>query len=141
MSYDRNWAYLWFCHEIVGIKYYSDTDFWGKKNTVNDYKVAGREVLNKFPLSEAGKQPAYNLPEEGSLSYHEFDHHDPKVTIGPNLFRENALGIKTASDFSKDMKNPLTASQLVNWTWADVYFYKDADVNAAELSRNDVEEK
>lgn len=141
ISYDRNWAYLWFCHEIVGIKYYSDTDFWEKKKTVNDYKVAGREMLNKFPLSEAGKQPEYNLPEEASLSYHEFDHHHPNVTIGRSLFRENALGIKTASDFSKDMQSPLTRAQMVNSTWADVYFYKEANVNADDLSRNDVEEK
>jgi hypothetical protein len=140
-KYDRNFAYLWFCHEIVGIKYYSDTDFWETKGTANDYMVAGRDDrIDLFPLSETGQKPAYNSADEGHLAYHEFDHHDRMIAMGPNLFQENILGFKTASDFSKDMATPLTAAQLTNWTWADVYFYQENNLQAETLTRADVEE-
>ena len=137
-QYDRNWAYQWFFHEVVGIKYFGDTDTWGNKKTVNDFNVHGHERIKTFPLSEAGKKPDYNLEEEKDFAYHDFDNR--KLGIGPNLFRENVLGIKTAADFAKELHNKLTPAQLSSFCWADVFFYKEDGVNAETLTEKDVKE-
>lgn len=137
-KYDRNWAYQWFFHEVVGIKYFGDTDTWGNKRTVNDFNVHGHERSKIFPLREAGKRPDFNLEEEEDFAYHSFDNR--KMNISPNLFRENILGFKTASDFAKDLQNKLTPAQLSNHCWADVYFYKEDALNAETITNKAVTE-
>jgi hypothetical protein len=135
-NFDRNFAYQWFFHEIVGIKYFSDTDAWNKKNTANDFLTHGQVLEKQFPLAEGQKTPVGNLPEEGSLAYHNFDF--PKLPIDNTLWRQNALGIKAASDFVPDLKTNQTPGQLESRAWADVYFYKEDNLNAEKLSRDDV---
>ena len=140
--YDRNWAYEWFFHEVVGIRNFSDFDYWGHKDSVNDHNVGGHELLKTFPLDKARQPSPYNWPEERNLAYHNFDKRDEKVTIGPNLFGKNALGIRTASDFARDMHRELTPAELESCCWADVYFYKDDGLKDAEtLNAKDVEER
>jgi hypothetical protein len=136
LKYDRNWAYQWFTHEIVGVKYFADTDPWGSKAPVNDFNVHGSEPATTFPLSEAGKRPEYNLGDEGKLAYHDGEH--PKMPIGPGLFRPNALGFQTASEFAPDLKIRLSPSALARCAWAEVYFYKEDDLDAHALTSRDV---
>ena len=112
--------------------YFSDFDYWGHKDSVNDHNVGGHELLKTFPLDKARQPSPYNWPEERNLAYHNFDKRDEKVTIGPNLFGKNALGIRTASDFARDMHRELTPAELESCCWADVYFYKDDGLKDAE---------
>lgn len=41
--HDRNAAYLWYFHEVVGLKY------WSSNPWANDFHVTGREVCNSVP--------------------------------------------------------------------------------------------
>lgn len=135
-NFDRNWAYQWFFHEIVGIKYFSDTDAWNKKDTANDF-LPHRQVLEKtIPLAEGKKTPIGNLPEEGTLAYHNFDF--PKLKVDNSLWRQNALGFQAASDFVPDLKSSQKQSELQARAWADVYFYKEDGVDAEKLTKDTV---
>ena len=75
IAFDKNFAHLWFFHEIVGIKYFSSTLTHTAKRYVKDRSVRfihdrnphGSVFENTFPLAEAGRPPSFNLPEEGSL--------------------------------------------------------------------------
>lgn len=155
--YDRNFAYLWFCHEIVGIKYFSD--FWrfggrtlnpdpGRR--VNDYCPTGMEFSPTFPLKELKKDPEYNLPDEGAHAYYDDQARreedksalqaDPSAPTKPfepdaSLWRNNALGFQTARDFipgafgkGVTVKN-LSKSELSKYSWADVYLFREESVN------------
>lgn len=134
--FDRNFAYQWFFHEIVGIKYFSDTDAWNNKKTANDFLPHGQVLEKQFPLAEADKPPVGNLPEEGTLAYHNADF--PKLKIDNSLFRQNALGFQTASDFVLDLKSAQKPGELQSRAWADMYFYKEDGVDAEKITQNDV---
>ncbi len=138
LKYDVNWAYQWFFHEIVGIKYFGDTDTWGNKKTVNAYNVHGFEMSKSFPLNEAALPPAYNVGDESDYAYHDFDHH--KLPIGPNLFWTNALGFKPASTFAKSMHAKLSAAELASCSWSDIYFFKEDGLDAEHMTVTDVKE-
>jgi hypothetical protein len=137
LKYDRNWAYQWFFHEIVGIKYFS-SDIWGYKKVVNDFNVHGHEMSKSFPLNEAARSPAYNAGDEADYAYHDFDHH--KLPIGSNLFRTNALGFKTASAFAKSMHAKLSATELASCSWSDIYFFKKDGLDAERMTAANVKE-
>jgi hypothetical protein len=138
IKYDRNWAYQWFFHEVVGIKYFGDTDTWGDKKTVNAFNVHGRDMSSSFPLSEAAPAPAYNASDEADYAYHDFDHR--KLPTGPNLFRTNALGFRAASAFAKSMHARLSQAELASCSWSDLYFFKEDKVDAERLNATDIKD-
>lgn len=144
LLYDRNFAYLWFFHEVVGIKYFSNTWTFGGRwsydpgRRVNDYKTHGYVLEKAFPLAEAGKNPEYNLPDEGSYAYHDREERRKlNKTFEPDnsLWRENALGFKTAQAFipATAWRQHITEEQIKQWSWADLYFYKEDAVNMKKL--------
>lgn len=132
--FDRNYAYLWFFHEIVGIKYISDKISYLKSRGVNDRKPHGLEFENTFPVSEADQTPAFNLPDEKTFAFHdpvERQKKDPKFKPDDSLWRENVLGFKAATGFIPETNGvfgALTKSQLDACSWADLYIYREPEI-------------
>jgi hypothetical protein len=143
LNYDRNYAYLWFCHDLVGIKYFSSAfDGWGyftsgkaegDVNFHNDYKTHGHTFEKTFPYSERGKPPPTNLSDEGNNAYYDPDVRkkiDRSFKVTNSLWRPNALGFHTATEFVPTVGhggdrfgNP-DAAQLQKSAWADLYIYR-----------------
>ena len=141
IAFDKNFAHLWFFHEIVGIKYFSTTLSHTAKRYVRDRSVRfindrnphGLVFENTFPLAAANAPPPFNLPEEGS-----FAAYDPKDraiedgrTFRPDdtLWHENALGFKTSAGFVDSFARSVSPAVLKAKSWADLFFYREDDVD------------
>jgi hypothetical protein len=141
IAFDKNFAHLWFFHEIVGIKYFSTTFAHTAKRYVEDRNVRfinernphGLIFENTFPLDEAKNSPPFNLPEEGN-----FAGYDPKdrsvedkrpFRPDDSLWRDNALGFRTSAGFVPSFARSVPAAELKTKSWADLYFYKEDDVD------------
>jgi hypothetical protein len=145
-AFDQNFAYLWFFHEIVGIKYFSPN--FNGHNVVNDKTAVDAQsptVVKTFLRSLAGLPPAFNLPDEGTFAYHDVADRrktEPSFQPDDSLWRLNALGFKTAQGFIPKEKNfsDLTAADLDWVSWADVYVYREDAVDVNKLSTNNYSE-
>jgi hypothetical protein len=146
LNYDRNYAYLWFCHDLVGIKYFSKAfDGWGyfpsgkAEGDVtfhNDYKPHGHSFEKTFPYSEQGKRPTTSGADEGDNAYHDPEvrkRTDRSFRVTNALLRPNVLGFQPATEFVPTVgpggdrfANP-TAAQLEKSAWADLFIYQTKD--------------
>lgn len=148
LSFDRNYAYSWFFHEIVGIRYFSNDVKWqvigGGIRAVNDRNNhhAATVTEDTFPDDQALKttsKPPDAFPDEtGTFAYYDVQHrrnedNNPKFEAGDDLWKENALGFKTAAGFAPNFGG-LTADQLKTRSWADVYFYKEDNLDITTLT-------
>ena len=145
LNYDRNYAYDWFNHDLVGIKYLSNAfDGWGYFASTqkaegdvhfdNDYKTHGETFEKQFPYSEDGKKPSNNLPEEGSNAYYDpfvRKKVDSKFIVDDTLWRPNVLGFQTTTKFapitgaSNQRFGHLDEPKIQACSWADLYVYRD----------------
>jgi hypothetical protein len=146
-SFDRNFAYLWFHHEVLGIKYFSQSFVLrdardrvlpsvDDNTRANDLDPHGRTVRKSFPVADPSRKPKFTGPDETGFTYH-----DPSVRRASDptfrdtdavlnaLFVDNALGYRVSQGFVGFVAEQLTKDQLVNRSWADVYFYRDGDVD------------
>ena len=129
--FDRNWAYNWFFHDIVGIKYFAK--FWrfgGEREITHDVNVAGLEFRKTFSLADAGRPTPTNTADELGCTMHEPDRQlrvdkKPVFSIDDSLLRPNALGFSATQKFipQRSRFGDLTAAELEGCAWADVYFY------------------
>jgi len=143
IAFDKNFAHLWFYHEIVGIKYFSTTFFHTVKRYVKDRSVRfindrnphGLIFENTFPLDDAKRPPPFNLPEEGTFAgYDPKDRSiEDKRTFQPDdsLWRDNALGFRTSAGFvgTLGFEKQVRPDVLQTKSWADLFFYKEDDVD------------
>jgi hypothetical protein len=141
LVFDKNFAHLWFFHEIVGIKYFSTTVHHVARRYVrdrtfqiiNDFKTHGLDFENTIPLDEAKKTPAFNLPEEGSFAaYDPRDRgEETRRAFRPDdsLWRDNALGFRTSAGFVPSFARSVPVAELKTKSWADLFFYKEDDVD------------
>ena len=156
-DFDRNNAYVWFFHDIVGIKYFSNMWRFSSVRWVHDFRTHGRIFFNSFPADKVGALPLFGLPEEGTLAYHDDiqrqdDDRAARNALDPaaraaskpfvadnTLWRENALGFKTAEGFLPETNGifgNLTRAQAERFTWADLYVYAEDDVDITRLTQN-----
>jgi len=157
LDFDRNHAYVWFFHDVVGIRYFSDSWRFASSRCVHDFRTHGRVFFNVFPPDKVGTLPLFALPDEGTFAYHDEVQRqradraalgglDPaaraafKPFVPDNaLWRDNALGFKTSEGFLPETNGifgNLTRSQAERFTWADLYVYAEDDVDITRLTRN-----
>lgn len=128
--YDFNFAFQWFFHEIVGVKYFSRNDKWNERN------VHGRALENTFPLDEGGRRPPYNDADEGDYSSYYIDDRwaedhkakRPALKIDADRFRKNVLGFQPASAFVPLGSASISKALLASSSWADLYIYSEEGV-------------
>jgi len=154
MSFDRNFAYLWFFHEIVGIKYFSSQIEWASVRDVNDFRPHGRIFSNDFSLDKVDASPQFNMPDEEQFAYHDSVQRvkddakklkglDPearkafkKFVPDNTLWRQNAMGFQTAEGFLPQTFGNMTKDQAERFTWADLYVYAEDNVDITKLKTN-----
>jgi hypothetical protein len=146
--YDRNFAYFWFCRDVVGIDYFSPRSWIerdrfpkhpfpaGQSRAMNEFNTHGRVFEKSFPFAQAS---AWQSFQGGSAAYH--DAGDiPKVTPTDALWKPNAMGLRTSPGFASAS---FPVEVPVGRTWADLYFYKEdgLDVTASSplVARNALE--
>jgi len=143
IAFDKNFAHLWFYHEIVGIKYFSTTFFHMAKRyvrdrsvqVINDLNPHGLTFENTILLDEGKRPPAFNLPDEGSFAgYDPKDRSiEDKRTFQPDdsLWRDNALGFRTSAGFvgTVGFEKTVSPDVLKTRSWADLFFYREDDVD------------
>ena len=147
LVFDKNFAHLWFFHEIVGIKYFSTTlhhlsrRYVRDRNfqIINDFNIAGLDFENTITLDEGKKTPAFNKGDEGS-----FAAYDPRDRVeetrrgfrpDDSLWQENALGFKTASGFVGPFDRSVPLAALKSKAWADLFFYREDNVDLRDANR------
>jgi hypothetical protein len=152
-SFDRNYAYLWFHHEILGIKYFSQNHVRrGKRDEVlpivdentraNDFEPHGKRVVKQFPIADPSRKAKFTAPDEAGFTYydvsvrktHDASFRDTDAVVDA-LFVNNALGYRVSQGFVGFVAGQLTAAQIKTRSWADVYFYRESDV---DLTRGDL---
>lgn len=131
--FDRNFAYLWFFHDIVGIRYFArGLDWYSERRIANDRDVTGLTLRATFPLAEAGKATPTNTAAEGDCTTHDVDYRAkfdlktaPVVPIDNSLWQKNVLGFAASTTFipARGRYGDLTAAELASCAWADVYLY------------------
>jgi hypothetical protein len=156
-SFDRNFAYLWFHHEILGIKYFSQNFVRrGRRDEIlpivddntraNDFEPHGKRFVKQFPLTDPSRKAKFTAPDEAGFTYY-----DPSVrkahdtafrdtdAVVDALFVNNALGYRVSQGFVGFVAGQLTAAQIKTRSWADVYFYRedDVDLTRAALIKQD----
>ena len=157
LDFDRNHAYTWFFHDVVGIKYFSDSWRFCGSRSDHDFRIHGKTFFNSFPPERIGKLPLFGLPDEGTFGFHDdVQRHrddakaakklDPaeRRTLKPfvpdnSLWRENAAGFKTAEGFLPETNGffgNLSRAEAERFTWADLYVYAEDDVNITTLTAN-----
>ncbi len=111
--YDRNYAYLWFLHDVVGIEYFSkeQTEASWRRKHINRYRAPRCGVENTFPLNSVNnldKLCCYNIVhrEQQQIGW----------KLDDSVWKKNVLNFQTASGFDN--------------AWADIYFFKE---DGAEL--------
>ena len=141
-AFDMNNAYLWFFHDVVGIKYMSRKWRFAIDRKVNDFRTHGKIFFNSFPLSKIDQAPKFNLPDESTFAYHDSvqrKRDDPTFVPDDTLWRVNALGFKTSEGFLPQTAGifaDLRPAEVDRFTWADLYVYAEDDVDITRLSRN-----
>lgn len=155
-SFDRNSAYLWFWHEIVGLKYFSDRWRFDNERFAHDFQTHGR-IFNKSFLFSRADNTLFNAPDEGTFGYHDVVQRqkadadaakklDPvarkkakKFVPDNSLFTNNALGFKTAQGFlplANGNFGNLAAAQVDQFTYADLHVYAEDDVDITRVTKN-----
>jgi hypothetical protein len=131
-GFDRNFAYLWFFHDIVGVKYFSKLwEFGGPLPINNDFDVAGLNFRKTFPVSEIGKPTPTNTPDELGCTMHSFKNQlrgpdgKPMFKLDDSLLRPNVLGFQTTKKFIPQHARygDMSAAELKDCAWADLYLY------------------
>jgi hypothetical protein len=138
--YDRNFAFFWFCRDIVGISYFS-TRSWlerdrfpkhpfpaGQLRAMNEHNTHGGVFEKGFAFADA---TAWRSFQGGSFAYHDAGD-DPKFKPTDALWTANALGFRTSPGFAAEsfpVKIPPGRS------WADLYFYKEDGVDVTPGSK------
>lgn len=147
-GFDRNQAYVWFFHDVVGIKYFSDSWRFGGPRMVHDFRTHGKIFFKSFPLERVGALPLFGLPDEGTFAYHDDVQRrrdDAKSGASPafvpdnTLWRQNALGFKPAEGFLPQTGGifaNLTKADMDRFSWADLYLYAEDDVDITRLQNN-----
>jgi hypothetical protein len=164
LGYDSNYAYIWFFHEIVGIKYFSATEEYGGNfvNDITSVDAHSSTVSTTFDTSKGGLPPAFNLPDEGftdvqgrhiPFAYHNWGQRkakDPSFVPENSLWRVNAMGFQTAQGFIPKNRRgrpeappeftDLSAAEIDRFSWADLYLYREDAVNFDTLTTNNYSE-
>lgn len=147
-AFDRNQAYVWFFHDVVGIKYFSESWRFGGVRSVHDFRTHGKIFFKTFPLEKIGALPLFGLPDEKTFAYHDDVQRkkdDAKSGASPafvpdnTLWRQNALGFKTSEGFLPQTGGifaNLTKADMDRFTWADLYIYVEDDVDITALRAN-----
>lgn len=132
--YDKNAAFFWFFHDLVGVEYV------GSSFPVNSFNIERRTQQNRFPHAMAPKplsrdNPATNVYVDYDVASRRKVESGFKVDSG--LLRNNALGFMTCSAFAPwSLKQPVPAGQVNACTWADLYLFAEDDVKVAALTAN-----
>ncbi len=140
--FDRNFAHLWFWHEVVGVKYFSPAINYmvkaGLPSPVNDRNPHGLIFENTFAESDLGVPPAFNLPEEGTFAAHCADNRrlvDRNFRQDDTLWRDNAMGFRASAGFVPSFARSVAPAELRTKSWADLYFYREDDADLSPGSR------
>ena len=146
--FDQNFAYLWFFHEVVGVKYFSDrtTFFFRDVNEIAGVETHRKDFRKTFPIKQAGTAPTFGLPEEGTFAYHDPVHRrrtDKGFKPDNSLWRDNAMGFRASQGFIPQGKerSDLSAAEIESVSWADVYFYREDGVDVNKLTTLNYSEK
>jgi hypothetical protein len=146
-AFDMNFAYHWFFHDVVGIKYISDRWRFALARRVNDFRTHGKTFFNRFPLDKIDRSPQFNLPDEGTRAYHDSvqrQRDERGFVPDDTLWRTNALGFKASEGFLPQKNGifaNLTAADMARFTWADLYVYAEDDVDITKLTANYTEKE
>jgi hypothetical protein len=145
-NFDRNFAYLWFFHEIVGIKYFSSQiNYVVAGRDVNDFRPHSRTFSNNFHLNKVDAAPKFNLPDEEQFAYHDSVQRVKddtkskavkKFVPDNTLWRQNVLGLQTAEGFLPQTFGNMSKDQAERFTWADLYIYAEDNVDITKMKTN-----
>ena len=107
---ERNYAYMWFTYDVMGVKYFSHDP------SVNETNIDDSKKLDIFPVPTFSSHPA------NSHSWGSRHSAVPSFEMTDDLWQKNALGFQAAEQFA-----PFTGHEVKNLekrSWADVYFYQ-----------------
>jgi hypothetical protein len=129
--FDKNYAYFWFNHFLLGIQYCSK-NFLGN-SAMNDFSPHGlefRPVFNPTPAESAA------FPPVGYYDTAERSKEDGKPFVADNsLLGNNVLGFKPASTFAVSLGTNVERN-LQAATWCELFLYREDDVVMAKLRAN-----
>jgi hypothetical protein len=155
--FDMNSAYNWFFHDVVGIKYFGEKWQYFSMRHVTEFRTHGKIFAKTFAFAKVDNAPKFNLPEEGTAAYHDnvqrrrddaaaakklspADRRNFKPFVPDNtLWMKNALGFVAAEGFLPQRSGifgDLSKADAERFTWADLYVYKEDDVDIVKLTAN-----
>ena len=142
LNFDRNYAFLWFFHDLVGIKYFSSgfegwayfndrTSAEGEVRFANDFHTSGLQFEKTFPLARASDPPFNIKPDEAG--FQAFDpvirrKTDPHFSTDDSLLTTNILGFQTATRFTPQNRGvfaDVSVAELAACSWADLYIFRE----------------
>lgn len=149
LLYDRNFAYNWFMHDVVGVRYFSADFTYASRGLgfakdpgrrVHDHETPGHRFAKTFPLDRVWTQPPSNRPEEGSYAYHDLDRRHaeddaakrPRFKVDDALLGENVLGFHTAERFVRNITGGVAKQDVEPTSWADLHLYREDDLPLSE---------
>lgn len=148
LLYDRNFAYQWFMHDVVGVRYLSHDYSYASRASgpfdagrrVHDHRTDGLSFAARFPLDQVWKTPPGNTAQEGDHAYHDVArrhaddhaHGRPPLAIDDGLLGDNVLGFRTAKRFCKAITGAVSADDAEACSWADLYFYRDDELDLGD---------
>lgn len=154
LDWDWNHAYSWFCHDIMGVKYFS-TSFLDSQ-CAHNHNLAQHAFEDTLNVAEGAadfdpkkkKTIIWHRSREFAQTYGDPNPDDPSnpfiyhslldrrlygtkgkpqaYTPTDSLWVENQLGFKTSEGFMTAFTIP--KSKLNTHTWADAYFFKDDSI-------------
>lgn len=156
LNYDRNYAYLWFFHDLVGIKYFSKQVYF--ISGVNENVAHPLIFSNSFELKKADdfdammddidfeKSKGKTWANKGKFLYHDLKYRHREDTRNKvsafkpddSLWQDNVLGFRTSSKFIPNAKRykSLTTGEVGGCAWADLYLFREDDLDVEKLKSN-----
>lgn len=120
---DRNYAYMWFFHEVLGLRYWGRSTYWEP----NDHQVHGLTISPRVPRPLPYSPPLYpgeTLSER--LGY------PTTAEMKPEDYQDawwgtNVFGDQPSRGFYRKRPGKTPKQVLAETSWADLYFYAEPD--------------
>jgi hypothetical protein len=139
--YDRNFAYAWFCHEVVGIQYFGNLSWIEREGAgpkrpfpqsaprvMHEHNTHQRVFEKGMDLTQPG---AWRSFQSGFFAYHDAGD-SPGFKATDALWVPNAMGLRTSPGFAAEGHPGRVPPER---TWADVYFYREDNVDLTPGSK------
>jgi hypothetical protein len=119
-NWERNYSYLWFTREVIGIDYFSKNPFVNESNIYDDVQLAVYPAIPNAAAVDATADSGHSFWHR-RRGFQTGCKEDPTFVFTNSLWGNNALGFQTATGFSP-FNGHITMNVELN-SWADLYAF------------------